>query len=59
MIEIKISTISEGEFNRGVFAKENIAKGTLFHEAPVLSYPTQNMFTLRKHYLLIMHLNMV
>ena len=39
MIEIKMSTISEGEFNRGVFAKKDIAKGTLFHEAPVLSYP--------------------
>src|SRR3954454_5697514 len=39
MIEIKNSTISDGEFNRGVFAKQDIAKGTLFHEAPVLSYP--------------------
>lgn len=39
MIEIKKSLISEGEFNRGVFATQDIKKGTLFHEAPVISYP--------------------
>lgn len=39
MIEIKISTLSDGEFKRGVFATENIAKGVLFHAAPVLPYP--------------------
>ncbi len=39
MIEIKISTLSDGEFKRGVFATENITKGVLFHAAPVLPYP--------------------
>ncbi len=39
MIEIKTSTLSDGEFNRGVFAKQDIPKGTLFHEAPVIAYP--------------------
>lgn len=39
LIEIKKSLISEGEFNRGVFATQDIKKGTLFHEAPVISYP--------------------
>ncbi|WP_096274352.1 SET domain-containing protein [Paucisalibacillus globulus] len=39
MIEIKKSLISEGEFNRGVFATQDIKKGTLFHEAPVIPYP--------------------
>ena len=39
MIEIKTSKLSTGEFNRGVFAKRDIAKGELIHEAPVISYP--------------------
>lgn len=38
MIEVKKSQISDGEFNRGVFATEDIAKGVLFHAAPVISY---------------------
>ncbi|WP_409293303.1 SET domain-containing protein [Peribacillus sp. SCS-37] len=41
MIEVKQSPVSDGEFNRGVFATEDISKGTLFHEAPVLSYPNE------------------
>ncbi|WP_433942943.1 SET domain-containing protein [Paenibacillus sp. SN-8-1] len=41
MIEIKISTLSTGEFNRGVFATRNIAKGELIHEAPVIPYPNE------------------
>ncbi len=41
MIEIKTSTLSNGEYNRGVFAKEDIAKGTLLHEAPVIPYPNE------------------
>lgn len=41
MIEIKTSEISEGEYNRGVFAMVDIAKGTLMHQAPVLSYPNE------------------
>ncbi|RLL48348.1 SET domain-containing protein-lysine N-methyltransferase [Oceanobacillus piezotolerans] len=39
MIEIKTSSISDGEFNRGVFATRDIKKGELLHEAPVISYP--------------------
>ncbi|WP_047152967.1 SET domain-containing protein [Aneurinibacillus tyrosinisolvens] len=41
MIEIKISTLSNGEFNRGVFATLDIAKGELIHEAPVIPYPNE------------------
>lgn len=41
MIEVKTSPISDGEYNRGVFAKTNISKGTLMHEAPVLVYPNE------------------
>ncbi|WP_026695221.1 SET domain-containing protein [Peribacillus kribbensis] len=39
MIEIKTSPLSDGEFNRGVFATVDIAKGELIHEAPVIPYP--------------------
>ncbi|PEJ24071.1 SET domain-containing protein-lysine N-methyltransferase [Bacillus pseudomycoides] len=41
MIEIKTSALSDGEFNRGVFAKRDIKKGELLHEAPVISYPNE------------------
>ncbi|MBO1580305.1 SET domain-containing protein [Bacillus sp. XF8] len=41
MIEIKTSTLSDGEFNRGVFATRDIKKGELLHEAPVISYPNE------------------
>ncbi|WP_080848218.1 SET domain-containing protein [Cytobacillus gottheilii] len=39
MIEIKTSSLSDGEFNRGVFATRDIQKGELLHEAPVIAYP--------------------
>lgn len=39
MIQVKTSPISDGEFNRGVFATCDIKKGMLLHEAPVISYP--------------------
>ena len=39
MIEIKTSSLSDGEFNRGVFATRDIKKGEIVHEAPVISYP--------------------
>ncbi|KQL52313.1 lysine methyltransferase [Heyndrickxia shackletonii] len=39
MIEIKTSLLSDGEFNRGVFATCDIKKGELIHEAPVIAYP--------------------
>lgn len=41
MIEIKMSMISDGEYNRGVFATQDITKGTLLHQAPVLAYPNE------------------
>lgn len=41
MIEVRNSPISDGEFNRGVFATQDIKKGTLFHEAPVIPYPNE------------------
>ncbi|OXM85615.1 SET domain-containing protein [Paenibacillus rigui] len=41
MIEIKTSPLSNGEFNRGVFATRDIAKGELIHEAPVITYPNE------------------
>ncbi|MFC0215912.1 SET domain-containing protein [Paenibacillus chartarius] len=42
MIEIKTSKLSNGEFNRGVFATQPIPKGTLIHEAPVITYPNED-----------------
>jgi uncharacterized protein len=48
MIEIKTSTLSDGEFNRGVFAKQDIAKGTLIHEAPVIPYPNKEHVFIEK-----------
>lgn len=41
MIEIKHSTLSGGEFTRGVFATRDIAKGELIHEAPVVAYENE------------------
>jgi uncharacterized protein len=41
MIEVKSSPVSDGEFNRGVFATQDIPKGQLFHEAPVVPYPNE------------------
>ncbi len=41
MIEIKASALSDGEFNRGVFAEQDVKRGTLLHEAPVIPYPNK------------------
>ncbi|SCC63706.1 SET domain protein [Bacillus mycoides] len=41
MIEVKTSELSDGEFNRGVFATRDIKKGELMHSAPVISYPNE------------------
>ncbi len=41
MIEVRTSTISNGEFNRGIFATRDIVKGELLHEAPVIAYPNE------------------
>ncbi|QAY67261.1 SET domain-containing protein [Paenibacillus protaetiae] len=48
MIEIKTSKLSDGEFNRGVFATCDIAKGTLFHEAPVIPFPNEQHVHIEK-----------
>lgn len=48
MIEIKTSTLSNGEFNRGVFATRDIAKGTLIHEATVIPYPNEDHVFIEK-----------
>ncbi|MGO4528291.1 SET domain-containing protein [Paenibacillus sp. 2TAF8] len=43
MIEVKQSKLGDGgEFNRGVFAKVDIAKGQLIHQAPVVPYPNED-----------------
>ncbi|WP_100404915.1 SET domain-containing protein [Bacillus solitudinis] len=41
MIEIKTSSLTDGEFNRGVFATRDIKKGELLHEAHVIPYPNE------------------
>jgi SET domain-containing protein len=48
ILEIKTSSISDGEFNRGVFATVDIAKGKLIHEAPVLPYPNEEHVHIEK-----------
>jgi len=48
MIEIKTSTLSNGEFNRGVFATCDIAKGDLIHAAPVIAYPNEEHVFIEK-----------
>lgn len=48
MIEIKTSTLSNGEFNRGVFATRDISKGDLIHEAPVIPYPNEEHVFIEK-----------
>lgn len=43
MIEVRQSKLGDGgEFNRGVFATEDIAKGQLIHQAPVVPYPNED-----------------
>ncbi|QDX93482.1 SET domain-containing protein-lysine N-methyltransferase [Brevibacillus laterosporus] len=48
MIEIKNSTLSNGEFNRGVFATRDIRKGELIHAAPVIPYPNEEHVFIEK-----------
>ncbi len=48
MIEIRTSTLSDGEFNRGVFATCDIAKGELIHAAPVIPYPNKEHIFIEK-----------
>ncbi len=51
MIELKTSTINDDEFDKGVFAKCDIAKGQLIHEAPVLPYPNEEHVHIEKTHL--------
>jgi uncharacterized protein len=48
MIEVKTSPLSDGEFNRGIFATHDIAKGQLIHEAPVIPYPNEQHVFIEK-----------
>lgn len=48
MIEVKTSTLSDGELNRGVFATRSIKKGELIHEAPVIPYPNEQHVHIEK-----------
>lgn len=48
MIEVKSSPLSDGEFNRGVFATRDIKKGELIHEAPVIAYPNEEHVHIEK-----------
>jgi len=48
MIEVKTSTLSDGEFNRGVFATRDIKKGEMLHEAPVIPYPNEQHVHIEK-----------
>lgn len=48
MIEVRTSEISTGELNRGVFATQDIKKGTLIHEAPVIPYPNEEHVHIEK-----------
>ncbi|ETI68146.1 SET domain-containing protein [Neobacillus vireti] len=48
MIEIKTSTLSDGDLNRGVFATRDIAKGELIHQAPVIPYPNEEHVHIEK-----------
>lgn len=41
MIEVRASKLTNGELNRGVFATQDIPKGQLLHEAPVIPYPNE------------------
>lgn len=48
MIEVKTSPLSDGEFNRGVFATRDIKKGEMLHEAPVIPYPNEQHVHIEK-----------
>lgn len=51
MIEIKSSPLNDSEFDRGVFATQDIPKGVLLHEAPVLPYPVEEHVHIEKTFL--------
>ncbi|MFG6120100.1 MULTISPECIES: SET domain-containing protein [Thalassobacillus] len=51
MIEVKTSTISDDELDKGVFATKDIAEGELIHQAPVLPYPNEEHEHIEKTHL--------
>lgn len=51
LIEVRTSTITDDENNKGVFATRDIAKGELIHEAPVLPYPNEEHVHIEKTHL--------
>lgn len=51
MIEIRSSTITDDENDKGVFATRDIKKGELIHEAPVLPYPNEEHEHIEKTHL--------
>ncbi|MFG6149375.1 SET domain-containing protein [Halobacillus sp. B23F22_1] len=51
MIEVRTSTITDDESDKGVFATRNISKNELIHEAPVLPYPNEEHKHIEKTYL--------
>ncbi|KHE72999.1 SET domain-containing protein [Halobacillus sp. BBL2006] len=48
MIEIRTSTLTDQEFNRGMFATKPIKKDELIHEAPVIPYPNEEYVHIEK-----------
>lgn len=48
MIQVKTSPLSNGELNRGVFTTQDIAKGELIHEAPVIPFPNEEHVFIEK-----------
>ncbi|RXT05221.1 SET domain-containing protein [Ammoniphilus sp. CFH 90114] len=48
MVEVRTSTLSNGAFNRGVFATRDIKEGELLHEAPVIAYPNEEHIHIEK-----------
>ena len=51
MIEVRTSTITDDESNKGVFATQDIVRGELIHEAPVLPYPNEEHVHIEKTHL--------
>ncbi|MFZ0368323.1 MULTISPECIES: SET domain-containing protein [unclassified Halobacillus] len=48
MIEIRTSTLTDEDLNRGVFANQDIPKNTLIHQAPVIPYPNEEHVHIEK-----------
>ncbi|KGP73446.1 SET domain-containing protein [Pontibacillus yanchengensis] len=51
MIEVRTSSITDDDLNKGVFAKQDIPKDELLHEAPVIPYPNEEHHHIEKTHL--------